>query len=227
MKTLLFVMLFGLVSALAFADMTVVQKVQTGAMMGQPAHSDTMTLAMKGSKARMDFGKISQIIDLDTHKLYKIDAAKKNIMVMSTDLSKETADMISRIGEDTKIDVRNTGKTETIDGYKCMEYVMTMSGPMSMVTTFWMTQDINAKEFERFKTFGMQIPKMKGSESMADMKGIAIKSTSKTTLMGHVIDSSTEIQSVSNDTVSASLFDLPKDYKVIEIPTMPSGKPQR
>ena len=227
MKTLLFVMLFGLVSALAFADMTVVQKVQTGAMMGQPAHSDTMTLAMKGSKARMDFGKISQIIDLDTHKLYKIDAAKKNIMVMSTDLSKETADMISRIGEDTKIDVRNTGKTETIDGYKCMEYVMTMSGPMSMVTTFWMTQDIDAKEFERFKTFGMQIPKMKGSESMADMKGIAIKSTSKTTLMGHVIDSSTEIQSVSNDTVSASLFDLPKDYKVIEIPTMPSGKPQR
>src|ERR1051325_7905032 len=120
MKTLLFVMLFGLASALAFADMTVVQKVQTGAMMGQPAHSDTMTLAMKGSKARMDFGKISQIIDLDTHKLYKIDAAKKNIMVMSTDLSKETADMISRIGEDTKIDVRNTGKTETIDGYKCM-----------------------------------------------------------------------------------------------------------
>ena len=108
-----------------------------------------------------------------------------------------------------------------------MEYVMTMSGPMSMVTTFWMTQDIDAKEFERFKTFGMQIPKMKGSGSMADMKGIAIKSTSKTTLMGHVIDSSTEIQSVSNDTVSASLFDLPKDYKVIEIPTMPSGKPQR
>ena len=227
MRTFLFVVWFGLVSAMAFADKTLVQKVQTGAMMGQPAHSDTMTWAIKGSKARMDFGKISQIIDLDAHKVYKIDAANKHIMVMSTDLSKETADMISKVGADTKIDVRNTGKTETIDGYKCKEYVMTMSGPMSMVTTFWMTQDIDAKEFERFKTFGMQMPKMRGSESMADMKGIPIKSTSKTTLMGKVIDSSTEMQSVSSDSVSASLFDLPKDYKVIDIPTMPAGKPQR
>lgn len=227
MKTFLFVVWFGLGSAMAFADMTLVQNVQTGAMMGQPAHSDTMTWAIKGSKARMDFGKISQIIDLDAHKVYKIDAANKHIMVMSTDLSKETADMISKVGEDTKIDVRNTGKTETIDGYKCQEYVMTMTGPMSMVTTVWMTQDIDAKEFERFKTFGMQMPKMKGSESMADMKGIPIKSTSKTTLMGKVIDSSTKMQSVSSDAVSASLFDLPKDYKVIDIPTMPAGKPQR
>lgn len=227
MKTFLFVVWFGLGSAMAFADMTLVQNVQTGAMMGQPAHSDTMTWAIKGSKARMDFGKISQIIDLDAHKVYKIDAANKHIMVMSTDLSKETADMISKVGEDTKIDVRNTGKTETIDGYKCQEYVMTMTGPMSMVTTVWMTQDIDSKEFERFKTFGMQMPKMKGSESMADMKGIPIKSTSKTTLMGKVIDSSTKMQSVSSDAVSASLFDLPKDYKVIDIPTMPAGKPQR
>jgi len=227
MKPLLFGMLFCLVSALVFADMTLVQKVQTGAMMGQPAHSETLTWAIKGSKARMDFGKISQIVDLDANKVYKIDAARKQVLVMSTDLSKQTADMISKIGEDTKIDVRATGKMERINGYKCKEYVMTMSGPMSMVTTFWLTQDIDATEFERFQTFGMQMPKMKGSESMAEMKGIPIKSISKTTLMGHVIDGSTEMQSLSHDTVSASLFEVPKDYKLMQMPNIPIGKPQR
>jgi hypothetical protein len=78
MRTLLFLILFGLVSALAFADMTLVQKIQTGAMMGQPANTDTMTLVIKGSKARMDFSsrKISQIVDLNEHKIYRINVEK-------------------------------------------------------------------------------------------------------------------------------------------------------
>src|SRR5436853_3080122 len=110
MKTILFVMMFGLLSTLCFADMTLVQKVQTGPMMGQPAHTDTMTWAIKGSKARMDLGKMTQIIDLDAHKIYSIDAAKKTVRVSSTELSKETADMIASVGNDMKVDVRSTGK---------------------------------------------------------------------------------------------------------------------
>lgn len=226
MKTLLFVMMLGLLSTLCFADMTLVQKVQTGAMMGQPAHTDTMTWAIKGSKARMDFGKISQIIDLDAHKIYRIDAANKVVMVTSTELPKETSDAIAKIGNDTKFDVHATGKTETVDGYKCAEYVMTMSGPMSMVSTYWMTQDIDATEYQRFRTWGMQIPANKETDTLSSMKGVPVKSTSKITLMGNVIDGSSEMQSVSNASVSASLFEIPKDYKVMEMPRMPAGKMQ-
>lgn len=226
MKTFLFAMMLGLLSMMCFADMTLVQKVQTGAMMGQPAHTDTMTWAIKGSKARMDFGKMSQIIDLDAHKIYRLDAAHKVVMVSSTELPKETSDVIGKIGNDTKIDIRATGKTETIDGYKCAEYVMTMSGSMSMVSTYWMTQDIDATEFQRFKTWGMNIPANKETDTLSSMKGVPVKSTSKMTLMGNVIDASSELQSVSNASVLASLFEIPKDYKVMEMPKMPAGKMQ-
>ena len=221
MKTLLLVMMLGLVSVPAFADMTLVQNVHTGAMMGQAAHSDTMTWAIKGSKARMDFGKISQIVDLDAHKVYKIDVANKKVMVMSTELPKETADMISKASADTSIDVHKTGKTDTINGYKCEEYAMSMSGPMPMTASMWLTQDIDSKEFDRFKSFGMQMPKVKGSELIAAMKGIPIRSTSKMTLMGNVIEGATEMQSISHDAVSASLFEIPKDYTITDMPKMP------
>jgi Domain of unknown function (DUF4412) len=228
MRTLLFLILFGLVSALAFADMTLVQKIQTGAMMGQPVNTDTMTLVIKGSKARMDFSsrKISQIVDLNAHKIYRINVEKKQVMVTSTDLPEANSDVVSKIASDTKIDVRKTGDTATINGYKCEEWVVTMSGPMSMTLSSWVTQDLDWKEYEPFKSFGLEMPKTKGSGSMAEMKGISIKSTSKMTLMGEVIDSSTEMQSISHDTVSASLFEIPKDYQVMDMPKMPVPRQQ-
>lgn len=227
MKTLLLVMMLGLVSVPAFADMTFVQKVQTGAMMGQPAHSDTMTWAIKGSKARLDFGKMWQIVDLDAHKVYIVDVASKQVMVKSTELPKETTDAVSAMAADMKFDLHKTGKTDTIQGYKCEEYLMTMSGPMEMTSSMWVTEGIDSKEFDRFKSFGMQMPKVKGSESIAAMKGIPVRSTSKTTVMGNVIESSTEMQSISHEAVSASLFELPKDYKVMDMPVVHAPKTQR
>lgn len=229
-KTLLIVLVFSMMSTLTFADMTLVQKIQTGPMMGQPAHTDTMTWTIKGSKARIDFSsrKISQIIDLDAHKTYKIDTAKKEILVMSTDLTKETSDVISGIASETKMDIRKSGKTETIQGYKCDEYVTTISGPMEMSTSSWVTQDIDAEEIEAFQRFGRQMSKMSGiKSSMTEVKGLPIRSTSKMTLMGQVIDSSTEMESLSHEPVSASLFELPKDFKQLEMPKMPAHKPQR
>jgi hypothetical protein len=39
--------------------------------------------------------------------------------------------------------------------------------------------------------------------------------------MGNVMESSTEMQSISRDAVSASLFEIPKDYKIMDMLKMP------
>src|ERR1044072_7713615 len=91
MKKAFLLLLFVCMSATAFADMTIVQKVHAGPMMGQPAKDMNVTIYVKGKKERMDYTErpVSLLIDLDTGKMYQIDHEKKQVAEGSLDMFKQ------------------------------------------------------------------------------------------------------------------------------------------
>jgi hypothetical protein len=66
-------------TSLCFADTTIVQKVESGPMMGQPGTNAIQTMKIKGTKARIDHDNVKQyqVLDLTSKKVYLIDTEKK------------------------------------------------------------------------------------------------------------------------------------------------------
>jgi hypothetical protein len=220
-KYLLFLLVVFALATFASADMTVVQKVKSGGMMGKGPSEKTITMYLKGDKFRVDDGSEPgskySLIDTTEKKMYMVDPAEKQIMVTSTDMMMEAGKMM---GAQTKSTVEKTGNSKTINGYKCTEYIVKTTSPMMSVTgDMWVTQDIDTSEFEKFKDFaGQGMTQMFGGEELSKIKGFAIQTNSKITVMGQNTEGSTEVLSISRDPVSSSLFELPKDYKMKDMP---------
>jgi hypothetical protein len=131
-------------SAVVHADVTVVQKttVEGGAASMAPGGvpSPTVTTRIKGTKGRtdMDMGSTSVVTNMSTIT----DAAAKQVTLL--DHNQKTA-RVSIAGEKPPTPAPNaptgtvafdgsvtpTGKSQTIDGYKCDEYAFTTSLSMS------------------------------------------------------------------------------------------------
>jgi hypothetical protein len=220
-KYLLFLLIVFALATVVSADMTVVQKVKSGGMMGQGPSEKTMTMYLKGDKFRVDSGSAPNgsysLIDIKEKKMYMVETDKKQVLVMPADMMQDAGKMM---GAGAKSTVEKTGKTKTINGYKCEEYMVKTTSPMMSVTgDMWVTQDIDTSEFEKFKDFaGQDMTRMFGGEELAKIKGFAIQTNSKITMMGQNTEGSTEVVSISHDPVPASLFELPKDYEVKEMP---------
>jgi len=210
-------------AAVCSADVTLVQKVNTGAMMGQPAQNFDMTMYIKGSKARIETsnGQQYQIIDLTQKKMFVIDPAKKQANVLSSDVVHKAGQMAGEMMKNAKSSAQKTGKSETINGYKCEEYLVTVSGPMSITSHQWVTQDVELTEFEAFEEYTQSFSKILGG-SLPDIKGLPIRSETKMNMMGQNIDAKVEVVRISKDAVADSLFVVPAGYKVQEATRMPN-----
>lgn len=226
MKKLVFtILLFS--ACFAFADITIVQNVQSSGMMGQGAKNGTMTMYIKGTKARVEFsgGNNYEIIDLNQKKMFVVDNAKKTVMVVSPEMMDAAGKMMEQMGKNAKSDVQKTGKTDTVAGYKCEEYTFnTTGGMMNMNSTQCISSDIKADEFEPFRKYAEQYSKMMGNVTVP--KGLPVRSDSKMSMMGQTMESKAVVQSISRDTISESMFTIPPTYKVMEMPKMPAEKPQ-
>ena len=68
----------------ALADLTLVQNLETSAIPEESGKGSTMTMKMKGQKARIDFSgmPISSIVDLKSKQLFFLDHKQKQVMVM-------------------------------------------------------------------------------------------------------------------------------------------------
>src|SRR5262245_13123700 len=122
-KTLLLFLFLGLTSAL-FADMTVVQKVHSGPVMGQPAKDSTTTMKVKGHKARIEDSSSGTwvLVDLDGNKMYTVQPTKKEAMSMSLDMATKAGDMFSQMSQNAKTTLTKGTETKVINGYKCDSY---------------------------------------------------------------------------------------------------------
>ena len=138
MKKALLLLLFLSIGAIAFADMTYVSKVHSGAVMGQPAKDMTLTSMIKGKKFKTEIGEGNwMLIDLDQGKMFMVDNTKKTVIVGTLDEMKKMGSMMMG-GQNVKASVQKTGKTETVSGVACDDYTLTTTGQgfMTMNGTF-------------------------------------------------------------------------------------------
>lgn len=203
--------------AVCFADITIVQKVETSPMMGQPAKNLTMSMYVKGNKARIETkeNQTYQIMDLQANKIYNVTPAEKKVMIMPMDLMTHAGDMFGKMG-DMKTDVRKTGATAEVNGFKCEEYVVTISGPINGTTTECVTHDVDTSEFDKYRDFAMSFAKMMGGK-MPEIKGLPVRTASKMSIMGQNMDSKSEVLSISTKAIADSMFVVPSDYAVQDL----------
>jgi len=210
-------------SSFCFADTTIMQKIEGSAIMGQPAMNTTQTIKIKGTKARIDLGNMHkyQILDLSTKKMFLVDPDKKEAMSMSVDMLNAAGAMFKSANQGSEVNVQNTGNTRTVNGFKCTDYVITLTGAMAMTSKQCVTKDIDYKDFEAFRPYaeGM-IRTFMGDKGMAKLpQGMAASAETTISLMGQNHTSKTELQSVTKEEIPAAIFEVPKDFKLMEAPT--------
>jgi hypothetical protein len=211
-----------------FADMTVVQTLKSDLMPDAKTDS-TLTMTVKGQKARIDLpgSQMSSIIDAKAGKMYTLMHKEKQVMVLSIEDLKKSAAMAAQPGQDkAKTAIRKTGQSKTIRGYKCAEYDFSGGGANPPMVKCWITEDVDDSEMEVVRSFGGQMGGMLGFNDVQKPKGMVIRSESKMNINGREVTSASEVQSIKRDPVADSIFVLPADYTVLELPAFnPQAKP--
>jgi hypothetical protein len=227
-----FALLFCLIiTAAVFADAKIVMNIKSDPIMGQPAKNTTMTIYAKGQKARMDMGNMGpgagvyQIIDVAAQKIFIVEPAKKSVMVMTADQIKQTAGMLSALGgnkQPTPPSIQKLGTSKTYNGFKCDEYKISMSTPIQTNGTYCISPEIDLKkELQGLTSFSQEMSQVFGGDLMNQINGYPVHSESTSQMFGQTMKSSSDLVSVSHDSQPDSLFVVPADYKVVEMPTMP------
>lgn len=214
-------------TAAAFADMTVVQTLKSDLMPG--AQQNTMTMTVKGDKARIDLpaSQMSSIIDAKAGKMFTLLHKQKQVMVISIEDLKKNAALATKTEQDkTKPVIKKTGNVDTIQGYKCAEYEFVGVGDNPPKIKCWITEEVDDSEMEVVRSFGGQMGGMFGFNDFQKPKGMVIRSEVNMNINGRDITSASEVLSIKRDPVADSLFALPADYKPMELPDFnPQAKP--
>jgi hypothetical protein len=197
----------------ARADLTIVQRVDGVAQNGE------VTVKIKGDKERIEApsqpiriidGKSGQMTDLmnDRKSFVQISAAQIKAAAESMNL---TADKNSAASKLTP-----TGKKDTIGGFETEEY--TYATPQ-FKASFWIASKYPGaadilKQMQQ-PIAGAWKPSNMGMPDYTDFKGLPIK----TVISVGPNEVVTTIVSVKQDPVSASEFEIPKDYQQLKQPT--------
>lgn len=133
---------FAVCSAIVHADVTLVQKttVEGGAaaMAGGAVPTPTITNRIKGLKGRMDMDmgpsmptNMSTIVDATAKQVILIDHNQKTVRISTAGqtVPPPAGALTATLKLDT--DIKPTGNTQTIDGFKCDEYAFSTSFSMS------------------------------------------------------------------------------------------------
>ncbi|MBI1870175.1 MAG: DUF4412 domain-containing protein, partial [Chlamydiae bacterium] len=204
-----------------FADLTIVQKVESSGVMGQPPRNGTMTIYIKGSMAKIEnMGpSMSEIVDLDSGKFYMMNATQKTVMVMTTDNIKQFSGMMGN-GKVASPTAEKTGNSKTVNGFSCEEYKITTRGLVSSQTLACISDQIDTKDIEKFRQLSADLSKQFGGLP-PEIKGYPVISDAKLTVMGKEVTTHSELVSVSKDAIPDSIFVVPPDYQVREMPKLP------
>jgi len=132
-------------SAVLHADVTIVQKTTmeggAAAAMGGTMPSPTMTSKIKGLKGRTDIdmgnpnipANMSTIVDAAAKQVILLDHNQKTARVSTSAAPATPAPASATATVKMDATVTPTGKSQTIDGFKCDEFTFTMSMNMSEV----------------------------------------------------------------------------------------------
>lgn len=224
MKILIVVFWMALWVSAAMADLTVVQTLETSAMPTESGQGSTMTMKMKGPKARIDFSDklISSIVDLKSKKLFFLDHKQKQVMVMPLDLMQSMLALSAPetvTGQD-KPAIQKTGKVQTINGYTCEEYAGSSGGGTTI--RCWIANTAEASEMEPFRVYAQDAFKATSFGGLAALKGLIVRSESTVLMNATPVTSRTELKSLSKAPLADAVFSLPADYTVMGMPSLPA-----
>lgn len=216
--TVLFLFLAGAFAARA--DLTIVQKVESG------QGSNQITLKVRGDKARVEVNpQITTIVDAKTGDLTTLLNDQHKAIRISGDKAKAMADMAKAMTKDmAPSDARPqpTGKKQKINGYETEEYAT--DGPKYR-TSYWVATD-----FPDYKSIVQQMSVLqngafaairKGLPNFSELPGLPLRT--EITANGKNEMTST-IQSVTVTPLSDAEFVVPSSYTEMQMPDFLGGK---
>lgn len=211
----------------ANADMTIVQKVEGTGQISE------MTMKFKDDKVRTDVSpQISTITDAKSGDVVTVMHPQKSYMKIPASSTKALMEKMQQMQQPNggasptpAPKLQPTGKKEKINGFDTEEYTATIGG---MSVHYWI-----AKDFPKWSTIAAQMLKMQqgGLGAMAkgmgpgaaDFPGMPVRT--EMDMNGQKI--TTTLQSIKEETLDAKDFEVPSDYKAMQIPSfgMPPGQP--
>lgn len=217
MKTLL-VALLG-VSALARADLVIVQKVVGGGLSGE------QTIRIKGDRARTDLAsQISVLSDAATGESITLMHAPKTFMRITPARTQALLEKMQQrrpAGDPPKL--TTTGRKEKIGSYDC-EIFTTNLGEVSV--TYWI-----AAAYPNYPAILAQLGKLQAGSISAMGRGLLPELKDfpglplKTEMAMGTEKVSTVLLSVQEEKVDPASFDIPKNYTEVSAPA-PAVPPQ-
>jgi hypothetical protein len=213
---------------IAHADLTVVQSIETS------AGSSTITLRIKGERARIDMNpKSSMIVDAKSGEVITLIPPQKAVMRLSPEKAKNLANKARTILKDTDTAMeiatpKPTGRKGKINGYETEEYV---AETPKYKASYWV-----AKSYPDYQAILDQLKLLQSNVFVTvrkplpefyDFPGLPIRTKIK--LQGQE-EATTTITSTSQAPIPDSEFAVPADYSEINLPELdfhakPSSSP--
>lgn len=222
MKHFLFLALLLLAGGCVHADLTVLQEISSAA---NPKAKIVTTTKWKGDKIRMDAsGTVSMILDSKTGEMNTLMHQQKLVVPVSAALQKMAAQLTGKSGAKSgdTLQLEPTGRKETMIGFVSEEYAGTLAGDK---VSIWVTKEVpEYKElFQQLLAVAPQLkeyqgpvagnPALQGLPLLTEITGA---DGAKTTI---------RVLAVSRESVSDAEFQIPKDYRKMEIPKIPGFMP--
>jgi len=207
----------------AMADLTVVQKVFVDyskmRINGKPVTQDQLSaikplVGVNGSDAVASYsGKKAKLATTMYTAIYDMDANTATALMPTTKQYMKTpinSGMIAKMTAGMQTSTKDLGETKMILGHLTHLYkIFAKNQMMSCEGYAWVAPDIN--DTNAFQSV------MQTQGGFSGVKGLALKTTVTVniTIMGSVVTSttSTDVTSISTDPIPASTFDIPSDYK--------------
>src|SRR5437660_9794262 len=212
LASLFSIIILGLLVS-ARGDLTIVQRVEGAGQNGD------VTVKIKGDKERVDApSQPTRIIDGKTGELTDLMNNKKSFVRISAAQIKAAAETINKFDGDEKPAVPKltpTGKKETINGYETEEYVYETP---QFKASFWVTTKYTdaAGILKQMQSpiSGAWKPSNMGMPDYTDFPGLPLK----TVISLGENKVSTTIMSIKKGPISATEFDVPKDFQEMRKP---------
>jgi hypothetical protein len=244
-------------AAVASDDLTIVSKHTHD---GKPAGTSTSYLASDHVRMAREDGH-ETIIDLKTGVMTTLDGKKKTYYsVTKQDMEQLTVKMQEKMntpemkkameamssmagGMATSFDVKKTGATRKIAGFRCEEWTITM-GTFSTIREC-VTSELQypAHAWDTYKDFSESMKNMTSAfgpmakagaelaEKLKAMKGFPVATSTAVDVMGHKTTIESEVIEVRRGSIPASAWEIPAGYTKIENPMLKAfeghGHPHR
>ena len=204
-------------------------------MMGQksPEKNDTSIVWLTEGKACCQIGnEASVIFDSQNGSLYMLDHEKKQYSMIPMDLfgggnkgdaskNEEMAKMMEAMGGSIEVTVTPTDETKKIGDWNTTKYIVNIKiAMMPSKQEIWTTEDIKI-DYTMFNAVnnGMmaQMPGFeKILEEMKQVKGIAVKTVTRTSAMGGEIVTNMNLIEYAEKDAPDGVYDIPEGYKKVE-----------